>query len=404
MTPKGRTDVPDPKHSTSIYEPQALLSFRSSGGTVYEQPDVEIDDGEDGAAPAPVEPQQATARATPRFGLRKRSARGVPPEALEPAQPIGFVDVTNPVRNQGWTIDEAAPAPVPQPRRKVRVIENPVAPQPTRKVTVTITNFGPASMEERAWVVGGDTGVRLVVPGDAMTGKRPRLVAVYMAFQVTDVQENEFGDRTVTGIVRWHGLPADREGTWGGKLKRDGAERENQLIAALEYFFAFPEVCEGMAVQFLAAPATNVQTMRLNRYLFCSGKEGDPAIKVLVNMVGAEAPYKTAAAFYRDTNPFWLPNFLKLGWPFVSVEAIQCYWLGREVVKSGIPQLADDDLTAVGRVGMLGHTAELAEKPMGSLFKVALAGDTEVEAAVSLRGLVLPGRTMIGTVWEDEVE
>lgn len=389
------------KGAASLYEP-GFVQPVVGGGTVYDQPafvmEVEDDDGEEEvpAVEPPVAPQE---RAVPAFQLRKKPGRDVPPEVLDPPRLIESGEV-GPAR--GWTIDEAGPAPAaPPPRRKVVVVENPVGPEPSRKVTVHITSFGPASSDERAWVVGGDTGVRIVVPGDPEKGKSGRLVAAYLAFQVTDAVEDESGDREVTGIVRWFGLPEDREGMWDVKRKRGKAERTKQLEAALQYFFAFPDIQIGMAVQFLAGPVTDPAAMKRYGYQYHSGKSGDPGIKVLVNLVGTVAVFKEAARFFRETNPFWIPNFLQRNWPFVDTAAIQRYRLGRHVEEHGMPQLGGDGLAAVDRVGMLVRTAEMASLPVSSFARIAWQGDAGIEAAMSRREMPLINPTRLGTMYEE---
>ncbi len=298
----------------------------------------------------------------------------------------------------------AVPSPQPAaPKRKVVVVENPQAPEVKKKVTVAVTNLAPASPVERVWVVSGANVNVPIIKSDPKTGKPIRLVAVYLAFRVTDVQEDNLGNRKVTGIVRWHNLPTDRERKWHQKLQYNESERLNQLVEALEYFFAFSEARPGMAVQLFAAPATNRETMRRGGFHYFSGKAGDPAIKVQINVAGAEAPYTAAKVFYENVNPYWLPNFLKLEWPFFDITAVRRYRLGREVAQKGIPQLQDDGLTPVQRVGMLGLVAVLAGETMASLFKVAFRGDRQAESLMINRLHHLPSRTVMGTVFEDQM-
>lgn len=355
--------TPNPHTGIQLRRAQTPLP---SGRTLYDQPEVEI-----GEFVGEEVPDEVT-----------------DPVAKSPAQSVAAVAPSLP------------PAAVPK-KRKVVVLENPPAPKATKKVTVVVTSYGPASPVERAWVLSG-AGVSVpIVPSDPQNKKPIRLVAVYLAFQVLDVEVNGYGDRTVTGIVRWHGLPHDRENLWHRKLEHNAGERRQQLIEALECFFAFAEARTGMALQFFAAPATNQATMRRVGFNYYSGTPGDPAVKVQVSMVGADAPYKAAKAFYESVNPYWPSEFLKWEFPFLDLDAIRKYWLGRRVAKFGMPQIRDDGLSAVERVGMLGSVAVLAGEVMASIFKIAFRGDVEAVRVMTENAHFLPRRTVMGTVFED---
>lgn len=370
-------------HVFSIYEPQNLADPADGDAQV-----VIID--------ANLQPVETLAPAT----VVRPQRRAVPFVPTHP-QLAGLTivpvvaDPTAAEADGPWTRDEARPMPPTAP--VVRVMANaPTAPKPRRKATVKFTSFGPASKEEQEWVIGGDSGLRLVTT-DAFSG-RPRLVAVYIAFMVEAyVMDDAHPDQvTIFGKVRWHGMPEDRAEEWANKLIRwHGGERQRELANALEIFHGFADPRIGMVERFLGGPATTGAAAAAHGYQ-CFPGDGSPSVKFMVDMSRTLAGARAAVAFYQEAQDLFALPLRRWWWKRFNPAREALYALGEQFEIEGLPSpQVKDGLSAFQRDCLGKDVAVAAAGPVGSCGKTAWRGDAAIEAALLERKL----EPVVGTTY-----
>jgi len=350
IVPDSGTD--EPRKVSSVIAPRRAVLFRVPEPRA--RPSVVIDEGLD-------EPQSSAAD----IGVI-----AIPPLA-EPRVPL----LTLPV----------------MPRRViVRGAPNPPAPQ--RSATVKIRSLGPASGEEKGWVIGGETGLAISVK-DPSPGRNRRLVAVYLAFKVTSSTSLGSDDLKVCGDLRWYGMPEDREAVWLQKLTAtNSGERLAQLKAALEYYFSHIDPKIGGVARLLGGPATNPEVAARLGYQYSAPRS--PAVKAMVDMGPADAEARKAKWFYlakRGESFFGrcLSGIRRSYWRGHCPQFETRFLLGKDQAESGtlpserpVSKLTRNQLSAV-----LGRVAEMAGQVVTSMGKVAWAGDPDIEAAMSRHDL-----------------
>lgn len=303
------------------------------------------------------------------------------------------VDPTE-VDSYGHGTSNAGPA---LPPGVIRVVANaPPAPESQRKATVIFTSLGPASKSEQQWVIGGDTGMRLVTT-DKFTGI-PRLVAIYIGFKVRSysTEPGRPGEITVFGDVRWHGMPTDREAAWTHKLvKRNGGERQKQLAAALERLFAFADPRVGMVARFLGGPATTGEVAAAHGYQYFPGG-GRPSVKFMVDMRHTQEGAQHALDFYREAQDLFALPLRRWWWRWFNRDLEALFALGKRFDVVGLPRAqTEDGLTGFERARLYTDVAVEAREVVGSGGSIAWAGDEQIENA--LRGRNMP--TVVATTY-----
>lgn len=363
----------------SIYEPLNLRPDPTNGDVQIEIVDANLQ---------PIETLAPAAEIAPR-------RRAVPVHIVaHPALPtIVPNDGPKPVDTTGpWTVGE----PMPMPTSPViRVMANaPSAPKPKRRAIVKFTKrgdepaFGPASKAEQEWVIGGETGLRLVTVDEA-TG-RPRLAAVYLAFVVKSyiVDDARPDEVTIFGDIRWHGMPPDRNEEWTNKFLRwHGGERLKELTAALEKFFAFADPRIGMVARFLGGPATTGKAAAAHGYQ-CFPGNGNPSVKFMVDMSGTQQGARKALDFYQQAQDLFAISLRRWWWARFSPDRAALYTLGERFEMEGLPPAqVSDGLDSFGRACLATEVATLAAGPVASFGKVAWRGDHLIEKALLERQL-----------------
>jgi hypothetical protein len=374
-------------HAFSIYEPQNLADPTNG--------DVQVVIVDTGLQPIETLDPVRAFRSVPFVPAHQPSLPTIVPMVVDP---------TAVAADSGpWTRDEAVPAP-PAPVRRTVIANAPSAPKPRRKATVNFTSFGPASKEEQEWVVGGDSGMRLVTT-DEFSG-RPRLVAVYIAFMVEayvmdDARPDEV---SVFGKVRWHGMPADREEEWANKLIRwHGGQRQRELARALEIFHGFADPRIGMVERFLGGPATTGAAAATHGYQ-CFPGDGSPSVKFMVDMSRTLDGARAAVAFYQEAQDLFALPLRRLWWKRFNPAREARYVLGEQFEIEGLPSpQVRDGLSAFQRDCLGKDVAEAAGGPVASFGKVAWRGDQMVEDALLALSLEPVGATTY-TMCEGEGE
>ena len=392
--PRGRTTAPPPVDLSSNPGASGLASGAAS---IYEPR--HLNDPADGdvqvvIVDANLRPIETLASAAEIAPHRRAVQMYIPSRPAPIPSGPAAVEATGP-----WTVGEPAP-PAPVIRK---VVQNaPPAPAPRRKATVKFTSFGPADREEQGWVIGGETGLRIVT-ADEETG-RPRLAAVYLAFMVESyvVDDARPDEVTVFGKVRWHGMPEDRNEEWMNKLLRwHGGERLKEFKAALEMDFGYVDPRIYMVNRFLGGPATTAESAALHGYQSFPGN-GDPATKYMRDMSRTQAGALAAIAFYRQAQDYSALPLRRQWWKWFSSARYELYNLGERFTVKGLPPVqAQDGLTPFQRACLTKDVAAAASSAVASLGKVAWRGDHMIEQALLERQLA-PVAATTYTVYQGE--
>jgi len=375
--PSPLIDISDrPDGGFSFYDENALR--HSAGGQVVvvdTAGQVSKTIGTTEALEPPVAIESPVRRNVPLAVLRSRPA----PAPIQPEK----VGADGPL-----TIGELPPPSVVPVSRLATVMENaPPAPKPKRKAIVKFTSFGPANTEEQSWVIGGDTGMRLVTT-DEGSGRR-RLVAVYIAAMVDSyAKDDTTGEIVVFVKVRWHGMPADRDAAWRHKfLRRDGEKRLKEFKAALELHFGFADPRIGMVQRFLGGPATTAEVAALHGYHVFPGN-GSPSVKFMVDMSFTQAGVRAAIDFYRAAQDLSALSLWRWWWSWFNPAREALYVLGERYEIEGLPPAkVKVSLTASELARLEKDVAVAAAGPVASCGKVAWRGDQEIEQALMERQL-----------------